>query len=270
MVSLRRMVATRLRVVDFDESVDEYVKELRRRHVNMRAEALRARVLAVFTEICRRNGKSAEEALLPFYAAMRHRMALAPTTALSYLRIVKTSGRLRGALALQALQIAEAEAAVAEPVVRLVVPVESQLWRFLARLPAGPIKRTIAVITATGCRVADANSLKATEVRIADRVLTVAWSRMKQRRTYRHRITIEYPAELATQAQQDILLRELAVAAAVGGKPFSASVAQVNLALRRSGLFPRGVTSRSLRVRFVALVGKHVRASGGDLVEWQN
>lgn len=252
----------RLRPVDFDESIGEFVTELKRRHLNTRAEQQKARVLAVFRLTCQRNACEATAALLPFYASMRRKMVLAASTSLSYLKTVIVGERLRGPDVQVALKVAEAEAATADPVSRLVVPQEAAWWSFLTSLPAGPIRRTLAVITATGCRVADANKLRAHEVRVRGRELTIAWSRMKQRRSYRHRVTIDYPS-LEEEADHTTLLGELAAAAAMGGQPFSASVAQVNLALRRSGLFPRGVTSRSLRVRFVALVAQHVRVTGG-------
>jgi integrase len=161
----------------------------------------RLRVVQVFQSCA--GGLPHEEALGPFLELMTAQ-GLAASTRRTYLTYVITALRLRGALVRVVLKVSEQEHARAQPVYGLKVPTLRALDRvfetYAVQRAPGNVRGCLALLALTGGRVRDIAALRGDEIVISNhdgvQELWLLWSQMKQRRKYRHRVTIRYPAEV--------------------------------------------------------------------------
>ena len=223
----------------------------------------RERVVKIFQFCINESNKTPLDGLRGFYAGMRVRRNLAPSTCCTYVKYVIAALNLpRGdSRVREVLRVAARESARSDPVRPCLVAPRAELIAGVYNLPLGPDRRAATIMLATGARCADVAKLKQDEVFVdetadAGTLLEIAWSEQKARKTYGTRITIRYPSALIG-GEVKTLLRE--VAGCTGPPCLGVTPATLNAALANAGV---NATTRSFRVCFIDEAYAHLEREG--------
>ncbi|MDQ7006108.1 MAG: hypothetical protein Q9Q40_02640 [Acidobacteriota bacterium] len=242
-----------------DDYVRQCLADYRNEMGTQKGAEARARVVRIFLGTVERDPdrRKPEDVICEFYVGMIVKCGLSTLTARTYLGYVCSALRLRGPNVREAKKIAALRAARSGLLRPVVLVDDDEIFLGLMFLPAGAVRRTFAIVILTGARVADAEKLQEDEVIYQDGEepeLTVAWSQLKQRRSYTSRVTIQYPHGLNARYLRRLrhVMNEFNT---VQGPPCAGvSSDMLNQALRDSQAFKPGVTSKTLRVNFAARV----------------
>ena len=225
-------------------------------------QATRERILQVYQQSCQLSNIDPLDATAfgAFYLYMAKRVT--PNTVMTYLGYVAGALRLRTRDHRAVMKAADL-AAARHVSPKIFIPTVDQATRVLECVRASPVRQALTLCHLTGARYMDVVNLRSDEIILRktgkrDLVLTIAWSSMKQRKSYRSRITIDYPPAVADVAP---FWDDLSVAAAggAGTLPFKGTdVTVANVALgracRRAGI--ERFTTRAFRQAFAARAGK--------------